>query len=180
MKNIYWGILAVVVIVLGIWWFNSRGHDADEVNNVNTVASSTTSNTTNTTSTLKPTTFKGLLSQNGNFECKYEEVDPKFRSTNVIYLSGGKMRGEFRTSTSTGTVANIALYDGRYLYVWREGASTGVRTEPKTISELPSVIPADITSAAIFGTSPKNVSWDCHPWSTDASILVKPSYVKFN
>jgi len=176
MKNLLWGVLAIVLLVLGVWMFNSKngpsvvddGKNATSTEDVNTPSG-----------TVSKVSFKSLLSQKGNFECNYEQVDPKFRSTNVVYLSNGKMRAEFRTASSTGSLANLMVYDGYYLYVWKEGMSTGVRTQPKSISELPDVIPADLTSAAVYGTSPINVSYDCHPWSTDPKLLVKPSYVTF-
>jgi hypothetical protein len=45
---------------------------------------------------------------------------------------------------------------------------------------LPAVIPADLTSASILGTSDDNVGWNCHPWVTDPEIFVIPSYVTFS
>ena len=174
----------MVLVLIGLWAIILRGKD-EVVNNANTTIATTTDNTasgdtTNNNAVSKSATFKSLLSEKGNFECKYEQVDPKFRSTNVIYLSNGKMRAEFRMAPSTGvTIANLIVYDGQYLYAWKEGMATGVRTQPKTIAELPDVIPADMTSAAVYGTSPLNVSYDCHPWATVPSMLVKPAYVKF-
>jgi hypothetical protein len=91
------------------------------------------------------------------------------------------LRAEFRTRYSTGkSTLTMMVYDGRYLYVWTEGMSTGIRTEPKSISELPEVIPEDITSGRVLGTNSNSVSYDCHAWSKVGSMLVKPSYVKFN
>lgn len=181
MKNILWGVLGIIVVVALIFAFKSR----DEVVGVDTEVTST-STPSGATGTLtgvvaKPTSFKSLIALKGNHECKYEQVSGGSRSTNVIYLSDGKLRGEFRTTLANGTsLANLMVYDGVNLYVWKEGMSTGVRTQPKTIAELPDVIPTDITSAAVFGTSLDNVSWDCHAWSAKPSLLVKPSYVKFN
>lgn len=183
MKKILLGVL-VVLVLFGVWFMSSdkKGNVVEDTDTptATTTDTATTGNTTGSTVASKPVTFKSLLSQKGNFECKYEQVDPKFRSTNVIYLSDGKMRAEFRLMPSVGpSVSNLMVYDGYYLYVWKEGMPTGTRTQPKSISELPDVIPADITSAAVYGTSPTNVSYDCHGWSKVPSMLVKPSYVKF-
>lgn len=181
MKKILIGMM-VVLVLIGVWFISSDKKD-DVTEDTNTPVATTTDTTaggTTNSTVSKPVTFKSLLSQKGNFECKYEQVDPNFRSTNVVYLSDGKMRAEFRTMPSTGSsISNLMVYDGQYLYVWKEGMPTGTRTQPKSISELPDVIPADITSAAVYGTSPLNVSYDCHPWSKVPSMLVKPAYVKF-
>lgn len=182
MKKILLGVL-VVLVLAGVWFMSSNKKDGvvEENTPVATTTDTITSgNTSGGAVASKPATFKSLLSQKGNFECKYEQVDPNFRSTNVIYLSDGKMRAEFRLMPSTGpSVSNLMVYDGQYLYVWKEGMPTGVRTQPKSISELPDVIPADITSAAVYGTSPLSVSYDCHAWSKVPSLLAKPTYVKF-
>ena len=184
-SNIVWTLVIAVVIIFGVWYFMSSGSPEVAYTNTNVPASTDTSGTdsTGTTSTtnsgVKSTTFKSLVATVANTECVYEQVDPKYHSTNVVYLADGKFRGEFRTSTSTGSMANLAVYDGLNLYVWKEGSTKGTLSQPKTLAELADVLPADLSSAAIFGTGAKNVSWDCHPWSKNPAFLVKPAGVTF-
>jgi len=90
------------------------------------------------------------------------------------------MRGEFRTVTASSSIANIMIYTGGYLYSWREGATVGKKSSIKTIAELPQVIPDDLTSGAVFGTSMDNVSWDCHDWLKDLKMFVIPSSMTFS
>ncbi len=90
------------------------------------------------------------------------------------------MRAEFRTSEALESNNTLMVYDGKYLYVWTEGKTTGTISEPKTIKDLPSLIPEDVSSGRILGSGINNVSWNCHAWSLDSSKLVPPSYVKFN
>lgn len=121
-------------------------------------------------------TFGAIFAQAGSHECKYAYVDGSAQHNNVIYITDGKMRGEFRT---VGEVADLMVFDGTYLYAWREGKATGSKTRLSSIADLPKAIPKDLTSAAVFGTSLINVSWDCHAWIKDAKLLVAPSYVRF-
>lgn len=181
MKNILWGILALVLVIVLVFVFKSRDKSVALDNSTDTNATSTNVNTgtSPTTPTAKPASFKSLIALSGNHECKYEQVSQGSRSTNVVYLSNGKLRGEFRTTANGVSTANLMVYDGKNLYVWKEGQSTGTISQPKTIAELPDVIPADITSGAVFGTNVNNASWDCHGWTTVPSLLVKPSYVTF-
>jgi hypothetical protein len=183
-------ILGVVLILLVVWFvrspkstINESGLNDDRVvvgTSTEEVKNSTSSVTTKNTTT-KPVTLKSILSIKGSYECKYEQVSQTQTSTNSIYLADNKLRAEFRTRYSTGkSTLTMMVYDGRYLYVWTEGMSTGIRTEPKSISELPEVIPEDITSGRVLGTNSNSVSYDCHAWSKVGSMLVKPSYVKFN
>ncbi len=183
-------ILGVVLILLVVWFvrspkstINESGLNDDRVvvgTSTEEVKNSTSSVTTKNTTT-KPVTLKSILSIKGSYECKYEQVSQTQTSTNSIYLADNKLRAEFRTRYSTGkSTLTMMVYDGRYLYVWTEGMSTGIRTEPKSISELPEVIPEDITSGRVLGTNSNSVSYDCHAWSKVGSMLAKPTYVKFN
>lgn len=151
-----------------------------EVTKTNTVTK-TPVKTTTTTAPIEgmKTSLGGIFAEKGNYQCNYESVSPQSRTSNVVYVSDGKMRGEFRTIEASSSKATLVVYDGSYLYVWTEGYSTGTVSQPKTIAELPGIIPEDVSSGRILGTSENNVSWNCFPWSKDASKLVKPSYVKF-
>ncbi len=124
-------------------------------------------------------TYHSLLTQTGNYECDYSQVQSSGQAKNVIYLSGGKMRAEFRSTSSGVGTSNLAVYDGHYLYEWQEGFSTGTKTVLTSLSQLPAAIPTDLTSGKIYGSSYESVGWLCHPWSADASLLAPPSYVTF-
>jgi hypothetical protein len=185
MKNYYllWGVLALV-LVLGLLLINSGDtvDDTDDLNISTTTEEVITSPVSQTKSNVTlgkaqvTESFTNIFPQKGNFECLYEEVTPSRRTSNVIYFSDGKMRGEFRT---VGGPSNIMLYDGKYLYTWAEGQSTGTMTYPKSISDFPPIVPKDIYQGKVLGSGLNNVSWDCHAWSKDSSLLVRPSYVKF-
>ncbi|MDQ5969225.1 MAG: hypothetical protein QG579_382 [Patescibacteria group bacterium] len=183
-------VFGIILVLVVVWYVREPKNGVEIVpSNNGDVAATTTEETkivkTPTpgavTSTSKPATLKSVLAIDGSHECKYEQVGQNQTSTNFIYISDNKLRAEFRTRYSTGkSESTLMVYDGRYLYVWTEGMATGVRTEPKSISELPDVIPADITSGKVLGTNFNSVSYDCHAWSRVSSMLVKPSYVKFN
>jgi hypothetical protein len=189
----YKKILSVfgVVLILAVVWYVREPKDGVEIvtpNNIDvtsttteevkTVKNSTSGTVTNTS---KPATLKSVLSINGSHECRYEQVSQSQTSTNLIYIADNKLRAEFRTKFSSGnSTLTMMVYDGQYMYVWTEGMATGIKTQPKSIADLPDVIPQDITSGKILGTSSNSVSYDCHAWSKVGSMLVKPSYVKFN
>jgi hypothetical protein len=179
-KKLFWG---VVVVVLVLVWFVAGGKNKDlSDNNVEVPIATSTNEVSGTVKPVsnKPTVPKSLLSVNGNFQCEYEQSNASVVSKINIYVSGGKMRAEFRTRAGgINTVATLIVYDGYNLYSWKEGMPTGVVTQPKDISEFTSLIPADVSSAAVLGTNPNNANYDCHPWATDQSLLAKPSYVKF-
>ena len=181
--TVIWGIVIIVVVALGAWYFSSMGTPAaTPTGSTTTTSTSTTGSTTGTTGTTKTagsSTFHSIFTQSGNHECTYEQVGGATHGSSVVYISGGKMRAEFRT-TGTVTAANLMIYNGGYLYAWKEGTTVGKRTSISSLSQLPDAIPQDLTSGAVFGTGSDNVSWDCHDWVTDPSLFVIPTYVTFS
>jgi hypothetical protein len=146
----------------------------------------TTTGTTGTTGTGSGTTvtgsagtFHSIFTQSGNHQCTYEQVGTNTRSTSVVDIADGKMHGEFRTTGATNS-ADIMIYSGGVLYAWKEGATVGKKTNISSLADLPQAIPADLTSAAIYGFSSQNVSWDCHDWNKDVKLFVLPTYVTFS
>ena len=190
MKNNYiWAVVALVVIIVGILLFSGKKNTSELTEN----ATSTSKDTSKTPlSSVKPsatapapivgmkTSLGGIFDEKGNYQCDYKSLGSSEQTSNTVYVSNGKMRGEFRTYQTGASTGNIVVYDGDYLYVWTEGQSTGKISQPKTLADLPGIIPEDVSSGRILGTSANNVSWNCHAWSRDASKLVRPSYVTFN
>jgi hypothetical protein len=182
MKNYYlWILGGLVVVGLGLMLTKSPegGSDLTIKNDDTTTTTTQTTNTTTKKATTKPVVVEELTNifpTRGSYECLYEEVTPSRRTTNVLYYSDGRLRGEFRVLNGS---SNIMVYDGAYMYAWVEGQSTGSVSKPKSISDFPSIIPKDITSGKVLGSGLNNVSWDCHAWTKVPSMLVKPTYVKF-
>lgn len=184
-QNSVIGLIAIaILLILGTWYFTSRNvtNTTGDQMATSSVATTTASSDTAT----KPTTsggsvsFHSIFTQTGNTQCDYNQTDSDVQGTSVIYISGGKMHAEFRTTTNGVKVASKMIYNGGYLYSWKEGATVGTKASIKSLNELPTVIPADLTSAAILGTSADNVGWNCHPWVTDQSMFAIPSYVTFS
>lgn len=180
-------IAVVIVILVGLWYLYPSAPVVSDTS-VNPAASTTPVTSTNTPAS-KPSTattpktksaFRSIFTQSGNHQCTYEQVAANGNTSSVVYIADGMMRGEFRTTSGTNTQANFMIYKGGSLYSWKEGATTGTRTNISAISDIPQVIPNDLTSGASFGVSNDSVSWDCHDWAKDASLFVIPTYVKFS
>ena len=171
----------MVIGALAFWYFSGSNTTVNSTPQ-QSVSTTTTGSVTTTAGTEQPVvtnTFHSIFTQQGSYSCTYEQVTTSSRSSSVIYIASGMMRGEFRTTTGTGTKADFMIYRGGSLYSWKEGATVGTKASIKTLADLPSVIPTDLTSGAIIGASSNNVSWDCHDWINDPTQFVIPTYVKF-
>ncbi len=177
LKTIGWIVVALAIIAVG-WWLLASPQGSNMQTGA-TTSSTDTGASMNSGASASRQTFRSIFAQTGDYQCVYEQVGTSTRSTNTVDIADGKMRGEFRTVAGDKVVNDLMVYDGSYLYTWVEGATTGKRTVLHSIADLPDAIPTDLTSAAIFGTSQQNVSWDCHPWAKDSSQLMVPTYVTF-
>lgn len=182
-KNILWSSVGVILVVLFVWMLTSKGAVVQPVDE-QVVTETKTNIPAKVVVASKPVqtqpteTFTNLLPKLGNYQCDYEEVTQNTRSSNTVYLSDGKMRAEFRSRNAAGATNSIMVYDGINLYTWTEGMSVGTSIHPKTLSDFPSIIPRDIVAAKVLGSGLYNASWNCHPWSKDPSMIMKPSYLK--
>ncbi len=184
MRNYYlWIAGAIVLIVLGYSLFKTPSNTEVAVENADKTKTTTGADVVTKTpgkvvskATPKVETFTNIFPQKGSYKCVYEEVTPSRRTSNTIYFSDGKMRGEFRVLAGA---SNVMLYDGYYLYTWVEGQATGAVSIPKAIADFPPIVQKDIAAGKVLGSGLNNVSWDCNPWIKDASLLVKPTYLKF-
>lgn len=180
---------AVLVFVLGWLYINVVRQDSVSKTDTAFIATSTTAVTTLPKNDAVPTattpikngtpTFKSLLTQKGNYQCDFEQVSDTGVSHNVIYISGGKLRAEFRSTMKGQEGSNLSVYDGRYLYTWREGTTVGTKSLITSLGQLPTAIPKDLTSGTIYGDNYNSVGWQCHTWLVDKTLLTPPSYVTF-
>lgn len=190
-------VLSLVIIVFLAGWFLSSSWNAQQSDDMASTTAETATTSASTAPTLAAKTaaaptkttsaapkatgaaYKSVITQTGSHRCDYEQVSQTQRTTGVVYVANGKMRAELRTFGSSVTANSLAVYDGRYLYTWTEGLATGNRTQPSSVAQLPLMLPNDLTSSTILGSSENSVSWNCRTWASDAKLFVPPSYVTF-
>lgn len=181
-------IMVLALLAAGVWFFTSSSSmlpapspaASSTSPSVSPTALPATKAAAKNTGVPNSTTYKSLLTQTGSYECDYNSVQANGRTSNVVYIYGGKMRGEFRTGSAGDSSGNLFVYDGHYLYQWKEGASVGTRTVLSSLSQLPLIIPKDLTSGSIIGDNYSSVGWLCHTWLTNKALLTPPSYVTFS
>ncbi len=179
-EYIWAGVVIVVAVLLVWWWGSSQSYEVAGNNATSTTKTTTTQKSTNSTPKPAPVVedFTNLLPRIGNYKCNYDEVTQTNRSTDIVYLSNGKMRAEFRSFNAQGGTNTIMVYDGINMYKWTEGMATGELLHPKYLADFPSIIPKDILTGVSLGSGLNNASWKCYPWAVDASFLVKPPYLQ--
>jgi hypothetical protein len=180
---LYLGLAVLCALVFAVWGFSTLSESArlQDLADSNPALKKTTSGSQSIakTNAMPTPTFTNILPSAGNYNCIYNVTANGIKNVNTLYLADGKMRGEFRATNAQGiSLSNIMVYDGRFLYTWIEGQSKGTVSEPKSINDLPAIIPKDIVASRSLGSGLNNASWECHPWSKDSTMLMKPSYLR--
>lgn len=176
----------LLLLIIGIGAYVALGGLKEKETGTEIPTASSTPETTNPTPAKKPTTktttptsgFTSIFKTTGSYECVFDQATAAGKTNKIIYLADGAMRGEFR-SNMENTPTTLMVYNGGYLYTWTEGSARGTKTRINSVSDLPSIVPTDLSKAASLGSSLNNVSWGCHPWIKNASLLKAPSYVQF-
>lgn len=138
-------------------------------------AVTTSENQTETSEMVSPTgqpsSLRALLSSSVSQTCQY--TDPASGTVSKVSISGGKMRGDFTTQVEGTTTQGHMYTDGKDMYFWTDGSTTGFKSSLET-----TVNPTGTTSAQSVDLD-QNYDYNCSPALVDASLFVLPTGVKF-
>lgn len=124
--------------------------------------------------------LKDLLSAGVAQKCTFATTSESGSSEGTTYVSGGKVRGDFTTTTSGKTTISHMISDGKTSYVWTEGEKNGFKmTIPESTTE-PSTGNADSsTSTSSEADLNQKADYKCSGWVADTSYFTPPANVTF-
>lgn len=169
MKTIFWILVVCALGVVGYMAFKSEQAEAP-------VQSGEVQSSVQDGKKMPFDAF--VKTDKGSYRCTVDQYLNDMDSEGVVYVSGGAIRGEFKTIAEGKTVETSFLIKGGYQYVWSPMlGSMGIKLRQETDA-----------SAAAGGTVPSGTySWDasqigeydCQPWvKTDATFAL-PTNVTF-
>jgi len=92
----------------------------------------------------------------------------------TVYMSGGKMRGDMKTTADDKTIVSHMLVDGTTTYIWMDDQTAGYKMSWENSTPAP-------TGEARPGFDPdRDVDYDCGVWVTDGSQFTLPTNVTFS
>ncbi len=161
-KNILYAVIGIVVVVLaGIFIMNkpAMGPGGDA----------------NTPTPGAQMSLKELLASGGAQRCTFTHSVENSESSGVVYVAGGKMRGDFTSVAAGQTMQSHMIVDGETSYVWTDAMPQGMKLSFASME----------TQA---GSQNKNQSvdvnqkldYDCSNWAVDQSMFALPAGVTFS
>ena len=121
-------------------------------------------------------TIKSLLSMGKNVACDVSYDMDQNKTSGKVYVSGGKMSGDFSITTADGkTMDTHMLQDETYIYSWSSAFVQGTKMKVEAAAS-PAVAPSGQPASLNVD---QQVQYKCSPWGVDASKFTPPTNVQF-
>lgn len=118
------------------------------------------------------TTLASIMGRGGNYKCTFSHKTDFSTSSGVVYIGGKKVRGDFKSSVSIGSIGDIESHmisNGDFVYTWSEMSPQGFKA--KATQNLQS----DNTSVP----TNQELDYKCDSWRIDEEMFVVPSDITF-
>jgi hypothetical protein len=166
------GVVAAVVIVGGGFYLLNRPAGVPATFGQEQALATTTE------TVVEQGKFTGSLAElsarGGSWKCSVDSTTAQAVSSGATYVSGGKVRADFTTSVpSYGAVETHLIADGVDVYTWSSMMPQGIKS--KMTAQGSGTGP---TSGQDVNTDTK-YSYDCQPWTADATLFVVPANITF-
>ena len=123
-----------------------------------------------------PQSLKDLLGLGASRKCTFSNAG----SSGTIYVSSGKMRGDFISTVGGKNMTNHMMTQDKTSYVWVEGQTQGFKTTMDESMMQKPTTPAPQTPPTQGGVDiNQKLNYQCESWSADSSMFSLPANVKF-
>lgn len=169
-KNLVVTIVVVLIIIAaaGGYFFMNRSQTAP-------VATQTQEASMAPTSTTEKASLKDFMSMGGSQKCLFN--DPETQTNGEVYISEGKMRGDFNAKVGDKLVPSHMVNDGKDIYIWMDDQTTGFKTSLQAIEEMSQH--EGMTGVNQSVDLNKQVDYSCEGWIRDETKFAVPVEVKF-
>lgn len=167
------GILVIIALILAgagaTWLRNSTSSpESSPVAQVDTSVKATASaGEVNTQMSLKE-----LWASANSQKCTF--ADAESNTSGTVFVSQGKMRGDFSTRSQNQTLNSHMIVDQNTSYVWTEGSTQGMKISIDKITST-----AESTQSGQVDIN-KKTNYHCESWNPDPAVFVLPSEIIFN
>ena len=118
--------------------------------------------------------MRELLGFGGAQRCTFTNKVENSESSGVVYVSGGKMRGDFTSLAAGQAIQSHMIVDGETSYVWSDAAPQGMK-----ISFADMNAQGGTNSGQSVDVNEK-VGYSCGAWAVDANVFALPTGVTFS
>ncbi len=175
-------ILVVVILILlggGAAYLFGKSHKAP----TQSEQTATSQNQTQQMSTQKKSLFD-FFSMAGSQKCTFS--DKTNGGSGNVYISGGKMRGDFQSTDTGKTNTSHMINDGKYVYFWTDGEKSGYKMSLDFVKQEASQVSMAQGNTSSQEQTPSQAvnmkqqsDYSCGPWPADSSLFSVPTNIAF-
>jgi hypothetical protein len=169
-QKVLWTIIVVIILALGIYFVASKKSNNTTNSSSSTQSSNTQSNSSSTNQVSNSTqSLKDLLALGIAQKCSFTSNG----NSGSVYLSSGKMRGDFSVTQAGKTMMSHMISDNNTYYVWTDGQTQGF----KMSYNVQSSAPQPYANQSVDVNQKNNYS--CSPGVVDSAEFTPPTSVNF-
>jgi hypothetical protein len=182
MSNKVIAIVVGVVVVLGGAYYAMKGGSAGDANSIAVgeqnpaMQNGNSSGVESTNPSGKKMSFDAFIKQGGSYMCTVNQNVEGIESKGTVYVNGGNVRGDFKTSVSGMNIDTMFLTKDGYSYSW-SSMMPGKGYKAKVTAS------GGGTGAGTSGQYSFNAEqigdYNCEVWAVDSSKFAMPSGVVF-
>ena len=174
MNKAIWWIIVIVVVAGGIYYSTTKSAPTEPAAPASEgAAGQGTFNTAPPTSGQQ--SLAGLMALGTAQQCAFSQNVVGSSNSGTVYVSAGKVRGDFTSVADGQTTQAHMISDGQDVYTWIEGINLGFKA---TMSEGQAATPGTPASGGVDVN--QQLNYDCSPWSVDNSKFAVPTSIQFN
>lgn len=122
------------------------------------------------------TSLKDLITKGVAQSCTYTTD----KSDGMIYMSGGKVRGDINTMLGSVTTKAHMIIMNNNFYIWTDGMSTGFKMAyDMNATPVPGATPSTVQSIQQSFDANTNMNYKCSTWVADEGKFTLPGGVTF-
>lgn len=168
-KSILVVVAVLIILALGGFLFMNN-KSTNTGSQVSPTKSTPQENTTKKTNEQK--SLKDLFSLGVAQECSYKD---EMGNGGVVYMTNGKMRGDFSSVTKDQTIKSHMVTDGKTSYIWMDNQAMGFKMSMEAAGQTS---PDKINTQGSVDINKKG-NFSCKPWVVSSSLFELPSNIKF-
>ncbi len=167
-KQVIWAIVGVIVIVLAGWYVMSNPQLGGNLNG----ETATSTATTTPSASGNAYSFKDLMGFSGSQKCVINSPVGSTVGSGTVYVSSGKVRGDFVVDASGQSVTAHMISDGTNTYTWMDGFTTGYK--------MPMMTGSTNSAAPTQGVDVnQKLNYNCGSWTVNNTVFTPPTSVTF-
>ncbi|MES2994713.1 MAG: hypothetical protein V4681_01610 [Patescibacteria group bacterium] len=124
------------------------------------------------TNTTGVTSISALLSLPIPQKCEFTDETGAAKTSGTVYVSGGKMRGDFVANAAGTEYHAHTIMDGATAHSWVDETKIGVKSAMSVSSDTA------VSSNQGLDAS-KNLEYRCVPWIPDTAVFELPTNISF-